>query len=145
MASQRSNGWSENVRLSLIGITLFIGCWYLAVFFEITPRRFLPAPHEVLFQFARLIQEPFTGFTLGQHLLSSFRRFLNGFLLAIAIGIPLGLLMALSRGVQLLVTPVLKAFVLLRRLPGCHSQRCGLVPASVDPHWSFLWAHFRPY
>ena len=69
IAAQTSNTWPETARLSLIGIVLFLGCWYLAVFFEITPRRFLPAPHEVLFQFARLIQEPFTGFTLGQHLL----------------------------------------------------------------------------
>jgi ABC-type nitrate/sulfonate/bicarbonate transport system permease component len=109
IAAQTSKPWVQTLRLSLTGIVIFLGCWYLAVFFEITPRRFLPAPHEVLFRFIQLIQEPFVGFTLGQHLLSSFRRFLNGFLLAVAIGIPLGLLMALSRGVQLLVTPIFES------------------------------------
>jgi ABC-type nitrate/sulfonate/bicarbonate transport system permease component len=104
-----SNSWQQTLRLSLVGVLLFLGVWYLAVFSGITPRRFLPAPHEVVLQFIRLTQEPFAGFALGQHLLSSLRRFLNGFLLAVAIGIPLGLLMALSRGVQLLVTPIFES------------------------------------
>lgn len=104
-----SNSWQQTLRLSLVGVLLFLGVWYLAVFSGITPRRFLPAPHEVVLQFIWLTQEPFAGFALGQHLLSSLRRFLNGFLLAVAIGIPLGLLMALSRGVQLLVTPIFES------------------------------------
>ena len=88
-----------------LGIASFIGFWYLSVFLGVVPRQFLPAPHEVLLRFIRLINEPFSGYTLLAHIASSFQRFLSGFLLAVFIGIPLGLLMALSRFANQIITP----------------------------------------
>jgi NitT/TauT family transport system permease protein len=90
---------------SLLGIGLFFSIWYGAVFLQVTPKQFLPAPHEVFYKIISLLTQPFSGFTLLAHVASSFQRFLYGFILAIAIGIPLGLLMALSKNLDRLISP----------------------------------------
>lgn len=90
---------------SLLGIALFLTIWYGAIALQVTPKQFLPAPHEVLIKLSSLITQPFSGFTLLAHIASSFQRFLYGFLLATAIGIPVGLLMALSKNTDRLITP----------------------------------------
>jgi ABC-type nitrate/sulfonate/bicarbonate transport system permease component len=88
-----------------LGLVSFIGCWYLFVELGLVPKQFLPAPHEVLFRFIHLINEPFSGYTLLAHITSSFQRFMYGFILAVVIGVPLGLLMTLSRFANQLITP----------------------------------------
>jgi len=60
----------------------------------------------VALQFFKLTQEPFAGFTLQAHLLSSIGRYLLGFALAVAIGLPLGLLMGWFRTLDAIVTPL---------------------------------------
>ena len=90
---------------TLVGLLCFFGFWYGVVAANVTPRQFLPAPHEVLLTFIKLLHEPFSGYTLLTHIVSSFKRFLYGFLLAVAIGIPLGLLMALSKWADRIITP----------------------------------------
>ena len=99
----------ELVYLTLFGVVAFLVFWYLVVATGVTPRRFLPAPHDVLSELIRLTSEPFAGHTLGEHLLSSFHRFLLGFLIAIAVGIPLGLMMAMSSVVRAIVNPIFEA------------------------------------
>ena len=56
-----------------------------------------------------LTQSPFVGYTLQQHLWSSFGRFAMGFGLAVAIGVPLGLLMGWFRWLDAIVTPLFDA------------------------------------
>jgi NitT/TauT family transport system permease protein len=63
-------------------------------------------PHEVIIKIINLMNEPFSGYTLLMHVASSFQRYLYGFLLAIAIGVPLGLLMALSNFANKVITPI---------------------------------------
>ena len=43
---------------SLLGIGLFFSVWYGAVFLQITPKQFLPAPHEVLYKLISLLTQP---------------------------------------------------------------------------------------
>jgi NitT/TauT family transport system permease protein len=86
--------------LTAAGAASFFLFWSAAALAGITSREFLPAPWDVAARFARLVVEPFAGFTLFQHLLSSFQRFALGFVLAVAIGIPFGLLMAWFRWVD---------------------------------------------
>ena len=88
-----------------LGLASFIGFWYLSVAISLAPKQFLPAPHEVVFRFIHLMNEPFSGYTLLAHITSSFQRFLYGFVLAVVIGVPLGLLMALSKFANQLITP----------------------------------------
>jgi NitT/TauT family transport system permease protein len=105
MMNRDSLNSQQVMMYSVLGITLFLTVWYGAVALEVTPKQFLPSPHEVLAKLSSLLTHPFSGFTLLAHIASSFQRFLYGFLLAICIGIPLGLLMALSKNTDRLITP----------------------------------------
>lgn len=96
-------------RLTLIGAVGFVGVWSVAALSGITSRAFLPAPWDVVTRFGQLLVQPFAGFVLHEHVLSSLRRFGMGFALAVAVGIPLGLLMASFRWLDRLVTPAFEA------------------------------------
>lgn len=100
---------SRTLALSVIGAAAFLGLWSAAALSGITSRAFLPAPWDVALRFANLVVEPFAGYTLLQHLLSSLQRFATGFVLAVLIGIPLGLLMAWFRWVDRIVSPAFDA------------------------------------
>jgi NitT/TauT family transport system permease protein len=75
----------------------------------LTPQQFLPPPWAVAEKFVALTREPFSGYTLQQHLASSFMRFGMGFGLAVAIGIPLGLLLGWFRWLDAIVSPLFDA------------------------------------
>lgn len=95
--------------LTFIGGAGFLALWSAAALSGLTTRAFLPAPWDVLVRFARLVVEPFAGFTLFEHLWSSFQRFGMGFVLAVIVGIPLGLSMAWFVWVDRVVTPAFEA------------------------------------
>ena len=95
--------------LTLLGALSFLALWSTAALAGLTSREFLPAPWDVVARFARLVVEPFAGYTLFEHLLSSFQRFGLGFVLAVLVGIPLGLLMAWFAWVDRLVSPCFEA------------------------------------
>ncbi|MCE2917306.1 MAG: ABC transporter permease [Rubrivivax sp.] len=96
-------------RLSIAGAVSFLAVWSIAALSGITSREFLPAPWDVVDRFGQLLVQPFAGFVLHEHLLSSLKRFAMGFCLAVAIGIPLGLLMAWFRWVDRIVSPAFEA------------------------------------
>ncbi len=73
------------------------------------PKQFLPSPGDVATAFVQLTQDPFAGYTLQQHLLSSLWRFALGFGLAAIVGIPLGLLMGWFGWLDDIVTPVFES------------------------------------
>jgi len=97
------------LRLTLAGAAGFLLLWTVAAQSGITDRQFLPAPWEVAARFGQLVAEPFAGYTLFVHLLSSFQRFAMGFGLAVLVGIPLGLVMAHFPWVDRLVSPLFEA------------------------------------
>src|SRR5512132_149469 len=99
----------EFLALSVTGLCVFFGLWALASLGGLAPRQFLPLPWTVAAKFIDLTHEPFVGFTLQQHLLSSFARFGMGFGLAVLIGIPLGLAMGWFRWLDAIVSPVFDA------------------------------------
>ena len=95
--------------LTAAGAAAFVGLWSAAALAGITSRTFLPAPWDVLARFAELVAQPFAGYRLHEHLLSSLQRFAMGFGLAVVVGIPLGLLMAWFRWVDRIVSPAFEA------------------------------------
>jgi ABC-type nitrate/sulfonate/bicarbonate transport system permease component len=97
---------AETWRYTAIGSAAFFGVWYLAAALQLAPPKFLPMPHQVLATLARLCQEPFAGYTLPQHMLSSLQRYAMGFGLAALVGVPLGLLMGRFRLLDDTVTPL---------------------------------------
>ena len=92
--------------LTLGGLAVFFGVWIFAAWAELAPRRFLPQPWDVLARAGTLLTEPFSGRTLQGHLASSIERYLRGFLLGAAVGVPLGLLMGWYRWLDNMVTPL---------------------------------------
>jgi len=99
----------QNLGLGAAGLGLFLGVWTLLATSGLVPRQFLPPPFEVAERFIRLLATPFAGGTLPQHLASSFTRFIYGFALAAAIGIPLGLSMGSFRILDDVMTPIFDA------------------------------------
>lgn len=92
--------------LSAMGLLIFFGLWTFAAWVEFAPRRFLPLPWEVVERGLALVTQPFSGQTLQGHLAASLQRYLLGFGLAAAVGVPLGLLMGWYRWLDYIVTPL---------------------------------------
>ncbi|MFY9839046.1 MAG: hypothetical protein WAK55_21735, partial [Xanthobacteraceae bacterium] len=96
--TRRTTRWAatpssgELACLSVVGAVLFFGGWQFIAISGLVSQYVLPSPLAVLEQIYRLEAEPFAGFLLHQHLLSSLERFMVGFLLAATLGIPLGLI-----------------------------------------------------
>jgi NitT/TauT family transport system permease protein len=102
---RRRAGSRQLALLSVAGFVTFNGIWWLASATGLVARQFLPSPEHVVETFAALTQAPFAGSTLQVHLLSSLERFALGFLLAAAIGVPLGLAMGWFPLLDDIVTP----------------------------------------
>lgn len=102
----RRSGAGQYWLLSLAGLATFFGIWWGAAATGLAPPQFLPTPPEVLTRFIELTQAPFANYTLQTHLWSSLMRYLMGFLLAAAIGVPLGLLMGWFRSLDYIVSPL---------------------------------------
>jgi ABC-type nitrate/sulfonate/bicarbonate transport system permease component len=92
--------------LTFMGLFIFLGLWTFAAWAEFAPRKFLPLPWEVLERAVSLMSKPFSGHTLQGHLAASVERYLRGFALAAAVGVPLGLLMGWYRWLDHIVTPL---------------------------------------
>ena len=78
---------------SLAGAATFFAVWTLLPQLGIVSSALLPSPVVVGKTFFDLTYAPFAGYTIQEHVLSSFGRYAMGFGLAAAVGIPLGLLM----------------------------------------------------
>jgi NitT/TauT family transport system permease protein len=99
----------HNVR-GAVGIAGFFGAWQLAVWLHLPIVGKIPTPAAVLASFLQAIQEP--GYFA--HWAVSLKRVAAGFVLAQLLGIPAGLLMAMSRRVFYLTFPI---FETLRPIP----------------------------
>jgi NitT/TauT family transport system permease protein len=105
----RSISFRRWLALTVAGFVAFFAIWWLAAASGLVQRQFLPTPLEVLERFSALTRTPFVGYTLQQHLASSFGRFAAGFGLAVLIGIPLGLMMGWFRWLDAVVSPLFDA------------------------------------
>ena len=99
----------ERVLRSITGLVAFFGIWSLASQVGVAPPQFLPPPWAVAAKFVELVREPFAGYTLQHHLLSSFLRFGMGFGLGALMGVPLGLAMGWFRWLDGIVSPLFDA------------------------------------
>lgn len=97
--------------LSLGGILVL---WFSVSALQPPDQRWLPSPIEIVQHMWVLMTEGYRGTSLIIHALVSIRRTAIGFLLAIALGVPLGLAMGRSRTLGELLGPI---FSLLRPIP----------------------------
>jgi NitT/TauT family transport system permease protein len=96
----------RSLALGAIGTVTFLGLWTALSRSGLVSSVFLPGPVAVIERFATLMTTPFAGGTLLAHVASSLQRFLAGYLLAVAVGVPLGLMMGWSRLLDDIVTPI---------------------------------------
>ncbi len=95
--------------LSCLGLAGFFMAWHLLSMAGVFPPNYLPGPLTVLRTIVQYSSEPYSGATLWTHLGASLYRFACGFLLAAAVGIPLGLLMGWYRWLDDVVSPFFDA------------------------------------
>ncbi len=99
---------------AVISMGLFLCVWYLI---STGPRigRFFPNPVVVIGKFIESFTQPIGRNTMLGHIFYSLRRVTVGYLIAVSIGIPLGLVMACSRLGRAFFMPL---FNIVRPIPG---------------------------
>lgn len=103
----------------LIIVLSVLALWWFIAWLEIWPRVFVPTPLSVWDQLIKTStvhdgMRGYSGVFLYEHLWASVRRILQGTAVAIVIGIPLGLLIGLSRPSRTVLDPPL---TFIRSLP----------------------------
>ncbi|MFH8407746.1 ABC transporter permease [Streptomyces sp. NPDC018019] len=115
--------WSRAVAAKavppVVAIALVLGLWQLAYHFELKDHYLLPSPVEV----ARSLQDKWLEGTLLDYVWTSVSRGALGFLASVAIGTPLGLLVARVKPVRAAIGPILSG---LQSLPSV-----AWVPAAI--------------
>lgn len=94
----------------ILAAGLWIALWWIIVVAFGVSKDFLPTPYEVVRRILVLSYEPLGAGTLWWHAWSSIVRLASGFLAAVAIGVPLGLSMALVRPINYMVRPLFELF-----------------------------------
>ncbi|HBH28833.1 MAG: ABC transporter permease subunit [Desulfofustis sp. PB-SRB1] len=89
-------GSGNTVLLSLTTIAILLFFWWLITAMGWVKPLFVPSPQSIVVKFLNIWRDGFTGSALWVHILISAGRVFSAFLLACAIGIPLGLAMGMS-------------------------------------------------
>jgi len=91
--------------ISAAAVLVAIFAWWLVTATGLVKPLFMPAPAAVWDAFVAASTEGYRGFLLWEHLAISLQRLFIAFLLALAIAVPLGMLVAASRTLETIVDP----------------------------------------
>jgi taurine transport system permease protein len=105
--------WHPVIR-SIVALAAVVALWQLVVVVKSPSPMALPSPERVVLAGQQMLSYGFEGTNLLGHVAASFRRVGLGFVLSIAVGVPLGLAMGISRTARSAVTPY---FALFRPVP----------------------------
>lgn len=101
--------------ISVLSLAGFLSLWYAVVHFGIISEALLASPQDVLSTFiSKLTNRAPDGATLGAHFATSLTLALTGYISAVCVGVPLGLLMGWFRKVDEIVEPI---FEMIRPIP----------------------------
>lgn len=113
--NQRKRTQYQNIMLSVIGILGFLIIWQVITMTGIVGSRYLTTPMKIANLFITKLTDPNPdGAVIGVNIVSSLTIALSGFGLAIAIGVPLGLLMGWYKGFDSFMRPL---FEIIRPIP----------------------------
>ena len=101
---------SRSVLLSTLTIAVLLATWAVVTEMGWANELFLPKPQAVWAAFIKTMTKGYQGATLLQHLGASLYRILVAFTLACLIGIPLGVLMGVSRNARALLNPLIEFY-----------------------------------
>ena len=101
--------------LPTASILVFFGVWQLIISLEIVPTTMLASPSQVISIFIDKLSEPNPdGAVLWVHAWTSIQEAFTGYILALLVGIPLGLLMGWFSVAEGLARPI---FEMIRPIP----------------------------
>lgn len=103
-------GQGESVTLSVAVVVGLIILWWVATTFAWIGPLFLPSPQDIVLKLVAIASDGFTGSSLLKHVWISTARVFGAFLLACAIGIPLGLAMGVSSTVRGIFDPPIEFY-----------------------------------
>jgi taurine transport system permease protein len=101
---------SRSFLLSSLSIAILLGAWMLVTEMGWANELFLPKPQAVWAAFVKTLTKGYQGSTLLEHVGASLYRILVSFALACLVGIPLGVLMAISRDARALLNPLIEFY-----------------------------------
>ncbi len=103
-------GEGSTLAVNLVSIALMLGAWWLATHMGWVSRLFLPKPQQIWSAFVQAVNGDLDGATLWGHFLASMGRVFGAFVLAVALGIPIGILMGTSRIARGLFDPPIEFY-----------------------------------
>jgi taurine transport system permease protein len=101
---------SRSFLLSSLSVALLLGTWLLVTEMGWANELFLPKPQAVWAAFIKTSTKGYQGSTLIQHIGTSLYRILTAFALACTVGIPLGMLMGVSRDARAFLNPLIEFY-----------------------------------
>lgn len=103
-------GFPVDLALSTLTVCAIFVLWFTLARLELVNPIFLPGPAEVWEAFRKTLVTGYQGSRLHEHMAASLGRILAGYSLACAIGIPLGLVMGLSRRTRAVFDPLVEFY-----------------------------------
>lgn len=94
--------------LNVLSLILFLVFWHIVAANDIV--KLMPTPGETIARWIEMMTMKFAGLTLFGHLWVSLRRVMIAFLLAAAIGIPVGVLMSFNKTFHAIIRPLFEFF-----------------------------------
>jgi taurine transport system permease protein len=101
---------SRSFLLSSLTVAALLAAWIVVTEKGWANELFLPKPLAVWAAFVKTLTKGYQGATLLQHLGASLYRILTAFALACLVGIPLGVLMGVSRTARALLNPLIEFY-----------------------------------
>ena len=89
-------GQGDSLKISAVVIAGLLLFWWFVTYAGFVKPLFLPSPMAVIDAFVTMLRDGFTGVSFWEHTWVSTLRVFGAFLLACAIGIPLGIAMGMS-------------------------------------------------
>lgn len=103
-------GQGNTLWLSALSIALFFFVWWLVTALGWVKPLFVPSPASIVMKFVEIWNVGFTGTPFIDHVLVSTARVFGAFLLACAIGLPLGLAMGMSPVIRGIFDPPIEFY-----------------------------------
>ena len=101
---------NRSTYLSLATIAAMFIAWEVVTATGLANKLFLPAPEAVWKAFIKAATKGYQGNTLQAHVGVSLMRILAAFVAAVLVGVPLGILMGLSRDARALLSPIIEFY-----------------------------------
>jgi len=114
VSTVRAHGWIRTAGFRAIPVAALIAIWWLVVALGLVTDATVVSPQSLTERFVVLLDKGYQGVPLGQQVLASMLRTLAGFIAAAALGVPVGLMMGMSKTARWLLSPL---FALVRPIP----------------------------